>query len=157
MSKSTRVDILFVLIVFCVFAVSTLVSLILGGNVYKNAIEQSQARYDERTFLFYIWTKIKNSDEYDRVYVESIDGTEVLVLEENFFGELYLTFIYYHDGWIKELFVDSSHEYDLADGLEILSLENGSLKFEQLAGGIIRVSDSKDSLIITPRTRKAAG
>lgn len=157
MSKSAQVDIVFVLIVFCVFAVSALVSLVLGGNVYKNAIEQSQARYNERTSLFYIWTKIKNADAYDGVYVKNFDNAEALVLEENFFGERYLTYIYYHDGWVKELFVDASYEYDLTDGQAILSLDGGILKFEQLDDGIIRVSDSVDSLIITPRTGKAAG
>jgi len=157
MKKHSRIDTLFVLIILCVFAVSALASLTFGGSVYKNAIEQSHSRYDERTSFFYIWTKVKNADEYGRVYVDHFDGIEALILEEDIFGETYLTYIYYHDGWIKEIFGDASYEYRLTDGQAILNLLDNTLQFEQLDDGVIRVSDLKASLIITPRTRKAAG
>ena len=157
MPKSTRLDTFFVLIIFFVFAVSALTSLTLGGTVYKNAVEQSQARYDERTSLFYIWTKIKNADEHDMVFAGDFSGVDSLIIEEDIMGYTYRTYIYYHDGWVKELFVDASYEYRLTDGQEILNLNGGILRFEQLSGGVIRVSDSKNSLVITPRTRKAVG
>ena len=156
MQKHSRIDTLFVLIILCVFAVSALASLAFGGSVYKNAIEQSHERYDERTSFFYIWTKVKNADEYGRVYVDQLDGVDTLILEEELFGGVYLTYIYHHDGWLKEIFGDAEYEYNLADGQSILNLKDTTLRFEQLAGSVIRVSDSKQSLIVTPRTGKAA-
>ena len=156
MPKQSRIDMLFVLIVFCVFAISALASLTLGASVYKSALEQSQSRYGDRISLFYIWTKIKNSDEYGRVYVDNFNGVPALVLEEDIFGEHYNTYIYYHDGWIKELFGDANFEYTLADGQAILNLGENVLRFEQLSCDIIRVSDSRDSLIISPRTKKVS-
>jgi len=156
MPKQSRIDMLFVLIVLCVFAVSALASLTFGGSVYKNAIEQSHARYDERTSLSYIWTKVKNADEYGRVFVDIFNGEKALIIEEDLFGEVYATYIYFHDGWIKEIFGDTAYEYNLTDGQSILNLGDTTLQFEQLANGVIRVSDSKNSLIITPRTGKAA-
>ena len=156
MQKHSRIDTLFVLIILCVFAVSALASLAFGGSVYKNAIEQSHERYDERTSFFYIWTKVKNADEYGRVYVDHFDGIDALILEEDLYGEIYLTYIYCHDGWIKEIFGDAAYEYRLEDGQAILCLRDTTLRFEQLSDGVIRVSDLKNSLIITPRTRKAA-
>ena len=157
MSKSVHIDILFVLIIFCVFSASALASLTLGGSVYKNILAQSQARHDERTSFFYIWTKIKNSDEYGRVYVDNFDGTPALVLEEDLSGQRYLTYIYCHDGWVKELFGTATSEYKLSDGQSILDLGDNELQFLQLRSGAIRISDSRDSLIITTRTGKAAG
>ena len=37
--KSSRVDTVFVLIIFCVFAISMLLVLMLGASIYKNMTE----------------------------------------------------------------------------------------------------------------------
>lgn len=150
--KQSRIDTLFVLIIFCVFAGSALASLTFGAGAYRNIVELSQDRFAERISLNYIWTKAKSADEYGRVFLDNFNGTTALVLEEDLFGSIYRTYIYYSDGWLMELFVYAGWEYDISDGVAILNLNGDFLRFEQLETGLIRVSNSVNSLMISPRS-----
>ncbi|MCL1999571.1 MAG: DUF4860 domain-containing protein [Turicibacter sp.] len=150
-TKQSRLDTLFVLIIFCVFAGSVLVALTMGASAYRGTLEISSYRFAERTGLFYIWTKTKNFDEYGRIFVEPFFDTTALVLEEDIAGNLHRTYIFYRDGFIMELFTRADSEYSLSDGIPVLNLAGGTLSFQHSQNAII-ITDSLGSLIISPRT-----
>ena len=49
--RGHKIDTIFVLLIFCIFAVSVLMVLMLGANTYKNMTEISRDGQDERTVL----------------------------------------------------------------------------------------------------------
>ena len=48
------VDILFVIALFCVFALSALMLVIIGSNVYKKTVTNMDNNFDSRTSFSYI-------------------------------------------------------------------------------------------------------
>lgn len=144
-------DTVFVFVIFSVFATSVLVVLMLGGSIYKNISKTVQESFHERTSFSYIWSKVKNGDTSMGIRVGEFHELPALYLEENFDGVTYLTAIYLYDGWIRELVSEEGLGFTPEAGMEIL--EAGSLDFEQLEGGLIRVTIDGKSLLIYPRVQ----
>ena len=130
MVKSTgknRIETVFVLVIFSVFALSVLMVLMLGASAYKKMTEISREGQDERTLLSFIWTKVKNGDEAGNVYVGDFYGKPALHFEEEYSGVKYETVIYHiescwvpGDDWDNRLSEDEwnrriSEEYWLPD------------------------------------------
>ena len=105
MVKSTgknKIETVFVLVIFSVFALSVLMVLMLGASVYKNMTEISRAGQDERTVLSFIWTKVKNGDKAGNVYVGEFCGLPALCFDEDYSGVTYRTVIYYIETcWVR--------------------------------------------------------
>ena len=110
--RSSKVDTVFVLIIFCVFAISMLMVLMLGASIYKNMTVVSRDGYDERTTLSYFWTKLKNGDEEGRVYLGDFQGIPALCLAEVYGDTTYLTMIYKYQGKVCELFTEEGVQLD---------------------------------------------
>jgi len=141
-----KIDTVFVLIIFCVFAASALMVLMLGGSIYKNTMALSWEGYDERTGLSYIWTKVKNGDENGRISLDDFHGLSVLCLAEQYGEDIYFTRIYLYDGWIRELFSEDGFDFYPQDGLPVAPAE--SLVFEQTEHSLIKVTVNSRSLFL---------
>lgn len=148
---SRKTDAVFVLAVFCAFAASVLLVLMLGANAYKSMVEKSGAEYDRHTGLSYIWTKVKNTDAAGKVYIDEFHDMPVLCLEEEYDTETFRTIIYLYDGWVRELFSEEGLEFPPEAGITILEAE--SLAFDELENGLIKVTLDSQSLLISPRSR----
>jgi len=147
-------DTVFVLIIFCVFAASVLLVLMLGGGIYKTISDQAQDGYAQRTCLSYLWSKVKTGDKSGSVFVSEFNGASALCLEEEYDGVLYKTLIYQHNGWVYELFYESGLEFDLDSGMQVTEID--ALSFEALENGSVKAvcaeSGREMSLILTPRS-----
>lgn len=98
------VDLLFVLALFCVFAATALMVVLIGANVYKSTVQQMDKGYTQRTSLAYIATKVRQNDARDSVYVVEREGGNALVLRQTIDGQPYETWIYHYDGALREVF-----------------------------------------------------
>jgi len=148
-TRGQRVDTVFVLIIFCVFAVSVLMVLMFGATIYQNMTEISREEQDERTVLSYIRTKVRNNDEAGSVYVGDFQGLPALCYDEEFGGIAYRTVIYHYNGWVYELFSEAELDFHPQDGVPIMEL--GELRFDKLDRGLIKVSSGTKELLILPR------
>ena len=137
------------LIIFCVFAVSVLTVLMFGVGAYKNMTDISREGYDERVCLSYIWTKVKNGDAAEAVYVTDFDGLPALCIDEVYGGDKYHTVIYHYEGWVNELFYEDGLDFSPGDGMPVL--KNEALSFERLEAGLIKISAGAESVFISPR------
>ena len=152
MIKSTRtnkVDTVFVLIIFCVFAVSVLLVLALSASIYRNMTELSRDGYDERTALSYVWTMVKNGDEAGRISVGEFHGISTLIIDEMYGQTLYRTRIYEYEGRLNVLFSEAGLEFLPQQGVSVLEIDN--IMFEQLDNRLIRVTAGAGSMLITQR------
>ena len=146
--RSSKVDTVFVLIIFCVFAISMLMVLMLGASIYKNMTEISRDGYDERTTLSYFWTKIKNNDEEGTIYIGDFQGQPALCFAEVYGDTTYNTMIYRYNGMLYELFAEQGMQFDPEDGTPVIDAED--LSFEALGDGLIMITiGGKSSLINT--------
>lgn len=150
--KRHIVDILFVLALFGVFAFSALVLVILGANVYKQTVSSMSQNFDSRTASSYIIEKVRQNDIYDSIYIDSLEGVNALVLTQESSGSLYNTYIYYHDGELKELFtsVDKAiGSNTLESGTTIMELNDFDLSYinEQLLSITLTTADEESKTL----------
>ena len=121
---------LFTMLLFLVFVLCALFTVLTGGKVYENISSRMEDNYAGSVALNYIANKVRQGDDYQAVTVKQVDGTDVLELSQNLGGEVFYTWIYCQDGYIRELFTDAESGLGLSDGLEILECEGLKLTME---------------------------
>lgn len=118
---------LFTMVLFLVFVMCALFTVLTGGKVYENISARMADNYTGSVALQYIANKVRQSDLEGAVTVRQIDGTSVLELKQELEGDTYIDWIYYYDGSIRELFTYPDSGLELCDGIEILECEGLTL------------------------------
>ena len=134
-TKGQSISGLFTMLLFLVFVLCALFSVLMGSQVYENITKRSDENFSGTTALSYIANKIRQGDRQDGVDIIEVDGTSVLQLKQKIGEEPYHTWIYWKDGSIRELFTDENSGLGLEDGLEIL--ECSGLSMEKKGSSII--------------------
>lgn len=134
-SGSHMVDLLFTLALFCVFAASALMVVLIGANVYKNTVRQMEQSFAGRSSLTYVATKIRQNDTADSIHIEDLTGSPALVLNQIVDGETYQTWIYYCDGAVRETFTVRGNTFDPYSGQAIIEVAGFSVEQE---GNLLR-------------------
>lgn len=132
--KNFIVDILFVLALFAVFTLSALMLVSIGAEVYRHTTKDMSGNYESRTSISYITEKIRQNDNIiseKNIGITAISGKQALILAQEIEGEIYYTYLYLFDGYLKELFVQSDtylEEELLAAGHNIIPLNEFRLE-----------------------------
>jgi hypothetical protein len=124
--KHFIVDILFVLALFGIFAVSALVVVTIGADIYQRTVQDMSSNYDSRTAISYLTEKVRRADS---------------LLSDEQEGERFCTLLYYHDGYLKELFMREGADLGgdaAAAGEKILQLSD--LEYRFLSDRLLSVS-----------------
>jgi len=149
-ARGQKIDTVFVLMIFCVFALSVLLVLILAASIYQNITEISRDGQDERVALSYIWTKVKNTDDAGSIHINEFHGVIALCIDEDIEGIIYRTAIYHFNGSVHELFSELSLNLYPEDGIRIAPAPY--LAFEGLDNGLIEITAGASRLLISPRS-----
>lgn len=128
---------LMALLLFAVFAVSVLSVLLAGTQVYQRLSDRDDTSYSSRTAVQYLCTKVRQSDQAGAIDVASFCGRDALLVSQELQGELFLTRIYCHDGYLCELFSPASVEALPEYGEPLLPLNDMELHLED---GLLQVS-----------------
>ena len=115
------IDFIFPIALFFVFAASALCVLILAANVYSESTSDMQSNDARITPLSYVTEKFRSKDAGGSITITQCDGTDVLSMSETVSGTTYVTYIYEHEGMLKEQFVTEDKTLSLADGSEIIA------------------------------------
>lgn len=133
-----HIDTLAVLLLFGVFAVCVLTVLLTGADAYRRMTERDNRAYDRRTCVQYVSTRLRQADAAGGVSLEVFGETKALVLRDSEDPE-YVTRVYYHDGWLMELYSEEGLEMSPEDGEKVmacdwmrLNLEDGLLTIDLL-------------------------
>lgn len=121
---------LFTMLLFLVFVLCALFTVLTGGKVYENISARMEDNYTGSVALQYIANKVRQGDEADAVRVLDMEGTQVLELAQEIEGYEYISWIYYYDGSIRELFTSADSGLGLSDGIEIMECEGLSFSKE---------------------------
>ena len=121
------IDVLFVLTLFCVFAVCSVLLIAVGSKVYQNTINNMETHFTSTTALSYITEKIRQNDISGNLSIEKFDGNDALVLSSEYNGEEYCTYIYSFNGHLKELFTKKNINLSPQAGQDILAISDFSV------------------------------
>lgn len=136
------IDILFVLSLFCVFAISSVLLILFGSDIYKKTVQQMDENYTSRTSISYITEKIRQSDVECAIRIVTQDNTQILMLTQVINDIPYATSLYEYDGYLYELFARTDLDLPLDAGQPVLELH--SLSFKQIVPNILEISFSEE-------------
>ena len=85
------IDILFVIALFCIFALSAIFLISVGADIYGKTVSHMEANFNSRTAFAYVTEKIRQSDQADGISLGEIDGRPALLLSRNLNGTDYIT------------------------------------------------------------------
>lgn len=111
-------DTVFVLLLFCLFAVSSLFLVLIGANVYRGIVDKMDANNEMRSSLSYVSNKVRSADGRD-VSIQSLNGQQTLVIESKINREKYNTYIYLYNGYLMELFTKADNDFKAGSGDKI--------------------------------------
>lgn len=150
--KGQTMNTLFTMLLFLVFVLCALFTVLIGGKVYENITTRMDENYTGSTALNYIANKVRQGDSYGGIQVKEVEGTPVLELSQEINGETYMTMIYYKDGSIRELFTDTQSGLGLSDGLEIISCDGLNLSQDGRLITVETTGEGGSSLILSLRS-----
>lgn len=128
--KQHAIDIIFVLSLFCVFAVLALFVVVLGANVYKGISVDMTQNYDARTSVAYLSEKIRQNDMQGGISIGTIDGADALVLKQEADGQTYETWVYVKDGWLSEVTIASGTDVTQIAGEHVMELSTMDISMD---------------------------
>lgn len=130
-------DTFFVLILFAAFVLMALFISATGALSYKKSAVQMEERFNKQTCISYITAKIRANNESGKISVVDFNGKEALCISDNFGETVYNTYIYQHDGMVRELFCNAEITLDPAAGSALT--EAAELSFER-EGSLYRIT-----------------
>lgn len=126
-STPKKIDTVFVLSLFALFAVTAFVLALVGIKQYKVTADNMNYNYEVRTATSYLREKARQNDVSSGISVTTEQGTEILTFSNEINGKTYNTLIYYFDGSLREIFVAEDSVYTLESGQEIIPLNGFSI------------------------------
>ena len=153
-SRSKLVNAAGTIVLIALFAISALVLLAAGMQVYKNVVLASNENFELRTSLSYVATRVRQFDASGSVDVAQYDGMDVLVLSEEFDGDIYNTLIYYKNGYLCELAQAAGYEPDFEFGFETVEIDDFSISKQDgcILLSAANASGDRESLKLTLRS-----
>lgn len=131
------IDILFVLSLFALFAISSVVLILFGADIYKKTVSRMDSNYASRTSVAYITEKIRQSDQYDSISIDNSLGYERLMMTEDINGITYANSLYEYDGFLYELFARTDIYLPIDAGQSVIAIKD--LKFELVSDSLLKV------------------
>lgn len=108
MNKRTEnrhmVDVLFVIALFCMFAISALMLVIIGADVYRKTVSDMDTNFTARTSFSYVTEKIRQNDLNGNVSIGSFGDSDAIIITEEVNDESFTHYLYLYEGNLCELF-----------------------------------------------------
>ena len=98
------IDMLFVVALLFLFAISALMLIALGSSIYRRSTRIMQENYDSRTAYAYITEKLRQYDAGGNISSSVFDGQTAIRIDSIIEDTAYVTYLYEYDGALMELF-----------------------------------------------------
>ena len=150
-----RVDSVGVFLLGAVFLFLSIGLVLLGGSVYSHIIAGSARNDDARTTFSYLANQVRRADSGAGVEIGYLGEQQALLLNHDYAGWAFVTYLYYYDGALRELFVEKGYELEPEAGLPIVWLED--IRFSIDGAGLITAkaffSDNREEqMLLSTRT-----
>lgn len=134
------IDILFVLALFCMFALSAIFLISVGADIYGKTVAHMESNFNNRTAFAYVTEKVRQADAAGAIDIGSLEGIPALTISQTIEDTPYITYLYQYDDHLKELMVREDTPLGPSAGQDILSLSSFVLN---------RINDSLYSFTLT--------
>ena len=123
------IDVLFVLALFGIFALSAIFLITIGADIYGKTMNNMERNFDARTALAYITEKVRQSDLENQIDLGELDGCPALIISSGTKQNQYKTYLYEYQGTLKELMMKQDVLLSPSAGQDILAVSDFTLTF----------------------------
>lgn len=116
------IDVLFVLALFGIFALSAIFLITIGADIYGKTMNNMERNFDTRTALAYITEKVRQSDLENQIGIGELDGCPALIISSGTEENQYKTYLYEYQGTLKELMMKQDVQLGSSAGQDILDV-----------------------------------
>lgn len=131
-----NIDSLMIILLLSLFAITGSIVILTGVKQYQKIASQINSNFNIRTANSYIAQKISTYDYSDGIEITTLsDGTTdemitALALNSNDNNTLYITYIYYYNGWLRELVVNENSLFSLEAGQKISQISSMDISLD---------------------------
>jgi len=136
--RSTKIDSVFVIALFTMFAVTAFLLILIGAKQYQHTADTMDANYESRTISSYLTEKIRQSDSQGQISIVELENHSALALETVENDVTYITYIYYYDNALREIVVNDSSVFSLGTGQEII--KTGGFETELVDDDLLKIT-----------------
>lgn len=122
--QNHTIDVLFVIALFCLFALSSIFLITIGANIYRKTIQQMDSNFNTRTTIAYITEKVHQADHDRQIHVTAFEGHPAIVLSSSLGETIYETYLYEYDGHLKELMMRKDLPLSASAGQDIVRIQS---------------------------------
>lgn len=122
------IDILFVIALFCIFALSAVFLITVGANIYGKTVSHMEDNFNCRTSFAYVTEKIRQADKNGAVSVGEFNGLPAILITESVDDTHYITYLYEYNGFLKELMIREDTPLSPEAGQDILPVTEFSFQ-----------------------------
>ena len=97
------IDILFVIALFCMFALSAIFLISVGADIYGKTVSHMESNFNSRTAFAYVTEKVRQADAASAIDIGQLDGIPALTITQTMGDTQYITYLYQHENHLKEL------------------------------------------------------
>ena len=135
--RSLKIDSVFVIALFTMFAVTAFLLILIGAKQYQHTADVMDANYESRTISSYLTEKIRQNDASGNVYISQLNGVDALAIETIENDITYITYIYYYNDALREIVVNEQSVFALETGQEIIN--TGGFIAEMVHDDLIKI------------------
>ena len=126
----------FIFVLLGLFALMSTLMVLLGAQMYRSTVDHSQYNNEHRIMGAYVRSMIRSMDGGE-ISVEQPGGIPALALKEIIDDDIYVTWLYVHEGQLYEQFTELDEDFNPLDGTEICPANSLSA---ELKGGLLTVN-----------------
>ncbi len=127
-TESHTTDLLFTLGLFCVFAASAFLLVLIGIRVYRSTAAQMDDTFSTRTAVSYVAEKLRQHDAAGAARLGELEGQPALILEDETDAGAVVTYIYADSEALWELTVSPWTEPARQLGDRILEVRDFTMR-----------------------------
>ena len=148
------------LLVLCaLFFILAVAAIATGVSAYNGTSQVIEDSNTYRTVLAYLSNQVRRGDSVGNIEVGRLFDSGALMIYETIDEWEYVTYIYCHDGFLRELFIEKGLEFEAEAGNELIPLEK--VYFGVTADGQIMAAftngDEGEHMLITVRSNFESG
>lgn len=145
----------FVFLLLGVFAVFSMLLVVLGAQAYREIIDESGSHTRGRIMQAFVRNAVRAQDEAGAVSIEEYEGMPVLAIRSDIDGESYTQYIYCWQGELRELFTATRYGFAPEDGTPVCEAESFEATLE---GGLLtaRMTDDTGAVSTAYIARRSA-
>ena len=120
----------FVFMLLGVFALFAAFMVLMSAQFYRGIVDDAEAHGNSRVLTNYIINTVRGNDSADSVFVDNVNGTDVLVFVWSAEDSGYQTMVYCYEGSLREYFCARNEVPELSYGEIICPAQSFDVSLE---------------------------